>query len=61
MPPLIPLSHPSRVVASAIVHHRELRQLTRDELSYVLSDLGHELDVDDLRAIEQGASIITVE
>lgn len=58
---MIPLDATSRSVANAIAHYRELRQLTRDELTYVLEGLGHRLDPEDLRGIEQGLTIITVD
>lgn len=55
---LPPTSH---AVSDAIRHYRELRQLSRDELTYILSANGHDLDVDDLRAIEDGISAATVD
>lgn len=51
----------SCAVGDAIARYRELRRLTRDELSYALSAVGHDLDVDDLRLIEQGRAIVTVD
>lgn len=58
---MLRLSFTTRAVADAIAHYRELRQLTRDELSYVLSTRHHEIDTEDLRGIEQGLTIITVD
>ncbi|MGW8483585.1 hypothetical protein ACWGJP_10625 [Microbacterium sp. NPDC055903] len=51
----------SHAVGDAIARYRELRQLTRDELTYALSVVGHDLDVDDLRPMEQGRAIVTVD
>ena len=51
----------SRAVGDAIARYRELRRLSRDELAYALSAVGHDLDVDDLRLIEQGRAIVTVD
>ena len=58
---MIPLDATSRSVADAVAHYRELRQLTRDELAYILGGLGYRLDPEDLRGIEQGQTIITVD
>ncbi|MGC0141406.1 helix-turn-helix domain-containing protein [Pseudactinotalea sp. Z1732] len=55
------LSPTSIAVASAITHYRELRELSRDELSSLLRRTGHELDVDGVRAVEDGISTATVD
>lgn len=59
--PVIPRSYTTLAVADAVLHYRQIASLTRDELSYLLSDLDHTIDADDLRAIEDGQSIITVD
>lgn len=59
--PAIPRSYTTLAVADAVLHYRQIASLTRDELSYLLSGLDHTLDADDLRAIENGESIITVD
>ncbi|GAB3616593.1 hypothetical protein GCM10027416_11500 [Okibacterium endophyticum] len=51
----------SRAVGDGIARYREIRRLSRDELSYALSTAGHDLDVDDLRLIEQGGAIVTAD
>lgn len=58
MPPLLPTS---RAVAAAVIHHRELRQLTREELSCLLAGLGHKIGPAGLRDIEQGQTVTTVD
>ncbi|MFC7463898.1 hypothetical protein [Brachybacterium sp. GCM10030252] len=35
-------------VADAVLHYRRIRELTRDELSYVLGMLDHELTDEDI-------------
>ncbi|GAA1180076.1 hypothetical protein [Nesterenkonia xinjiangensis] len=42
-------------------HYREPRGLTRDELTYVLHHSGYDLDVDDLRGIEDRLTVATVD
>ena len=59
--PMKTASPTSAAVSEAVRHYRELRGLTRDELTYVLAANGHELDVDDLRGIEDGMTAATVD
>lgn len=59
--PMTPLPPTSRTVAAAVEHYRELRGLTRDELARLLHHNGHELDVDDIRGIEQRLTSATVD
>ncbi|MFJ5108146.1 MULTISPECIES: hypothetical protein [unclassified Glutamicibacter] len=56
-----PLPPTSRAFADAVTHDRQIAQLKVDELSYAPSGLGHELDADDLGAIEHGISATTVD
>ncbi|MDZ5076809.1 hypothetical protein [Nesterenkonia sp. HG001] len=65
---LLPLDHTeanvpptSHAVSDAVRHYREPRGLTRDELTYVLHHSGYDLDVDDLRGIEDRLTVATVD
>ncbi|MFP3397658.1 hypothetical protein SB749_15110 [Brevibacterium sp. SIMBA_078] len=58
MPDLPPTS---RAFADAVHHYRQLRDLSLDELAYVLSQLGHGLTTEDLRRIEHGERAATVD
>lgn len=51
----------SRAFADAVHHYRQLRDLTREELAYVLDKLGHGLTVEDLRRIEDAERPATVD
>lgn len=58
MPDLPPTS---RAFADAVHHYRQLRDLTLDELAYVLAQLGHGLTTEDLRRIENAERPATVD
>lgn len=51
----------STAVSSAVRHYRELRQLTRDELSHLMRHNGHHLNVEEVRGIEQRLTAATVD
>ncbi|SMX99700.1 hypothetical protein BLIN101_03397 [Brevibacterium linens] len=51
----------SRAFADAVHHYRQLRDLSLDELAYVLAQLGHGLTTEDLRRIEHGEQAATVD
>ncbi|WP_169252845.1 helix-turn-helix transcriptional regulator [Brevibacterium sp. 'Marine'] len=51
----------SRAFADAVHHYRQLRDLSLDELAYVLSQLGHGLTTADLRRIEHWERAATVD
>lgn len=51
----------SRAFADAVHHYRQLRELTLDELAYVLAQIGHGLTTEDLRRIECGERAATVD
>ena len=48
-------------VSDAVTHYRRIRELTIDELSYVLLMLGHELSTTDIAAIENRTRPATVD
>lgn len=56
--PLRPTGH---AVADAVQHHRQLCELTRDELSFVLRQLGYDLSAEDIAAIEDRRREVTVD
>jgi transcriptional regulator with XRE-family HTH domain len=58
MPPLSPTS---LAVSDAITHYRQLRELTRDELAYVLSMSGHPLSPDAIAEMENRDRPVTVD
>lgn len=58
---MVDLAQSTFAVAGAMLHYRQACQLTLDELSYVLSTLGHEVESDDLCGMERGLAIITVD
>lgn len=51
-PFMLPLAPTSLAVSDAITHYRQLRELTRDELAYVLEMSGHSLGVDAITEME---------
>lgn len=51
----------TQTVASAIAYHRELRGVTRDEFSYLLSVHCHELTPDKITLMERGERDVTVD
>ncbi|MFS0729621.1 helix-turn-helix domain-containing protein [Curtobacterium sp. 1P10AnD] len=55
------LSHTTRAVADAVSHYRQLRGLTLEDLSDALAEVDHRISADDLRWIEQGRTVITVD
>ena len=48
-----PIAPTSLAVSDAITHYRQLRELTRDELAYVLGMSGHPLSTDAIAAMEK--------
>lgn len=58
---MVDLPPTSRAVADAVHHYRQLRELTLDELAYVLAQLGHGLTTEDLRRIEDAERPATVD
>lgn len=51
----------SRAFADAVHHYRQLRELTREELAYVLDKLGYGLTTEELRRIEDAERPATVD
>lgn len=51
----------SLAVSDAITHYRQLRQLTRDELAYVLQTSGHPLSADTIAQMENRERTVTVD
>jgi len=51
----------SRAFADAVHHYRQLRNLTREELAYVLDKLGYGLTTEELRRIEDAERHATVD
>lgn len=51
----------SLAVADAITHYRQLRELTRDELAYVLMMNGYHVTADRITQMEDGTTTITVD
>lgn len=56
--PLRPTGH---AVADAVQHHRQLCELSRDELSFVLRQLGYDLSAEDISEIENRQREVTVD
>lgn len=51
-PHMLPLAPTSLAVSDAITHYRQLRELTRDELAYVLEMSGYPLSADVIAEME---------
>jgi hypothetical protein len=58
----VPQTPPTTLaVSDAITHYRQLRELTRDELSYVLTMAGHPLSSDTIGQMENRQRVVTVD
>jgi transcriptional regulator with XRE-family HTH domain len=51
----------TRAVSALVLHYRQLRELTRDELAYVLSMSGHPLSPDAIAEMENRDRPVTVD
>lgn len=59
-PPIV-LSHTTKAVGDAVARHRRARGLNLEELSSLTARLGYDVDADNLRWMEEGRAIITVD
>lgn len=60
-PMTVPSLPTTKAVADAVVHYRQIRQLSLDELSYVIALFDFDLSVDDLIDIERAQRPATVD
>lgn len=58
---MLPIPPTTMAVADAVSYYRELRCLTRDELAYLLSLNGHDLQSDQIARVERSERAVSVD